>query len=166
MNTYEELASARKTFNNYNDTVVGPLLNLRAGDADKLGFPGVAKRIEDIEIRNHYCELAIKMLDANISHYGPNATPINVPESENTITVVSTLVVAAIGYHFGAGITAGLLAAAAWYWITAGVVASRRRDAERAANEHNDLIAGWVGTVQDWEQSRDELRLLADKELI
>ena len=89
--TYEDVAKARKAFNEYFETAVTPLLGLSKRELERLNFSETAERIVDANIRGEYRDRAVKLLAANISFYGQNANPIGAPERNTTFPVASTL---------------------------------------------------------------------------
>lgn len=158
--TYEDVAKARKSFNEYFETVVTPLLGLSKPELERLNFTETAERIVDVNIRGEYRDRAVKLLGANISFYGQNADPIDAPERNTAFPVASTLLVSALAYKFGSGTFPTLVAAAAWYWLVAEYEARRRKGAESAAREHNAGVAEWVKTIEDWRTDQTSLELL------
>ncbi|MGF6995523.1 hypothetical protein [Paraburkholderia sp. GAS32] len=158
--TYEILARARKAFNEYFDANVKPLLGLSEREMERLNFVQVAERIEDSGIRGEYRDRAIKLLEANISFNEPSATPISSQEPNGAFAVASTLFVSALGYRFGSGVFSALLAAAVWYWFVAEYTWRKRQGSQQAAKEHNDQVAEWTKTIQDWKADLLNLELL------
>jgi type IV secretory pathway TrbD component len=116
----------------------------------KLGFAEIARLINDLDIRKRYCDLAIALLNANISHYRSDATPILVRKADNTAVVVSTLLAAAFIQYLN-GIVAALFASAAWYWLAAEISRRRLEQLNIDAEAHNELVAGWAETLRGWE---------------
>lgn len=156
MNSCEVLTAKRSAFNAYSDTVVRPMLGLSVEQMNDLDFADVAKRIDDHNVRSRHCELAVDMLDANIAHYRPDATAMSVHERSNSAVIVSTLLVSAIAHHLS-GLTAALIAAAAWYWCANETANRRARQHAQEAMAHNELVSEWVETLQEWEATRNEL---------
>lgn len=159
--TYELLEAKQSEFITFDSAVVRPLVGLKEEEMDNLGFAEVAKSIGDLDIRKRYCELAIAMLDANIAHYRPDATLISVSVSryDNTVVVASTLVIAAIAQYQN-GTAAALFASAVWYWFVAETSRRRLEQLTKNAEAHNELVAGWAETLQEWEAARAELQSL------
>ena len=115
--TFNDLGSKQDTFNDYDRSVVQPLLGLSQSELDRLSFADRAKRIDDEVIRGRYCNLAIEMLEANISHYKHEATIKPFPVKNMTSVIVSTFVAAAIGYYidgFGAAFLCAGLSTGSW----------------------------------------------------
>ncbi len=155
----ERLEAKRRDFHVYSKSVVQPLLALSAKEMDKLDFVEVAKRIGNIDIKTRYSELVIAVLEEDIAHYEPDTTAFSIPKHSNTGIVVSTLIIAAIA-HYHSGATVALTAAALWYWFASEV--PRRRNAQLAkdARSHNELVADWKGTLEEWRVACQELRSL------
>jgi hypothetical protein len=157
MTSSENIKAKQRAFNAYYESVVQPLIGLSSVERGKLTSADEAKRIDDPAVRKRYCELAIAMLDANISHCRPDATMRSVPVKNNTAVVASTFVASAMGYYAGGGVVA-LVIAGIWYWLADTTAKNRVMNAAEAARAHNELVPEWMETLQGWELDRDELR--------
>ena len=157
--TYELLELKRSEFKAFDSTIVRPLIRLNETEMDNLGFAEIAMRISYPDTRKRYCELAIAMLNANIAYHRPDATAISVPIYKLTAVVVSTLVVAGIAQHLS-GTAAALFASAVWYWLAAETSRRRLEQLTKDAEAHNELVAEWVETLQEWEVVCGKLRSL------
>jgi hypothetical protein len=156
--TSERLQTAQNKYNEFAENVVYPLIGLSDSE-EELGFSEIAKRIEDVNLRQQYRELAIELLDANIEHYQADAISIVVPNRNNTLVIVSTLAIAALALHFRDAVMA-LISAALWYWFAAETSRRSYEQKVRQAKEHNKNIAEWADMVHGWRKERDELLYL------
>lgn len=156
---YDRLSASRDKFNEFCKSVVEPLVGLTHEQMDDLGFVETAKRIVDATIRNQYCKLAVALLDENIRHHRPDATPIPIPKLNNTMAIVSTLFAAALAYDLR-GTVVALLVSGAWYYMAAETIRRRTNNLMKTAEEHNSGLELWAEAIQGWEAEREELRLL------
>lgn len=155
-NAYDNLEAKRLDFRKFDESVVRPLLGLNDAQLETLGYVEIAVRIADSETRQRFCRLAIDLLDANIAHYQPDATRIDVPQPNNTMVVVTTILVAGVSYSIG-GAIAAFLVTAAWYWMAAETQRRRQIQLTEEAKKHNDHVVDWETTIQNWESVRNEL---------
>jgi len=157
--TFSQLLETQNIFKEFVESSVHSVIDLSESEKEYLGFYEIAKRIEDVNIREQYRKLAIELLNANIEHYRPDGTSIDVPNQNNTVVVVTTLAISALTLHFGNAVAA-LFSAALWYWFVSD--ASRRRHEQKTqeVKEHNENVAEWADTLEGWEEERDELQYL------
>jgi len=158
--SYEDLATARKAFNEYFEASVKPLLGLSDRELERLNFTQTATRIPDADIREEYRDRASRLLDTNILYYAHNASPIRTAERNTAFHVASTLLVSALAYRYASGIFSALVAAAIWYWLVAEYESRRKKEVESAATEHNAEVAEWTKTIEDWRADRTTLELV------
>ncbi|WP_133716735.1 hypothetical protein [Methylocaldum gracile] len=154
--TSERLRTAQSQFNEFAESVVYPAIGLSDSEEEELGFSEIAKRIEDVNVRQQYRGLAIELLDANIKHYQADATAIVVPSHSNVLVVVSTLAVAALALHFRDAVVA-LISAALWYWFAAETSRRSYEQKIQQAKKHNENVAEWTDALNGWRKERDEL---------
>ena len=67
------LEAAQQAFDDYDTTVVLPLLGHARGLPQGMNFVDAARAIPDAAIQRHYCMLVIGVLDANIALYEGDA---------------------------------------------------------------------------------------------
>lgn len=156
MDTLQELRIARDEFHNFERSVLSAEL-IRD---EKCGYADLALRIENLQSRKKYRDLALKFLDASIKHHRPKTIPIERPHYPNqsiTNTAIPiTLIVAGIVLHLLGPATA-LVAAGLSYWLAAkmaGMVISTSLSKWR---NHNSGVSRWKEQINVWEEERIRL---------
>jgi len=156
MNTPALLETARAAFNAYCAERVSLSAGLSSEAMDRLSFAEVAARIPNPEIRARYVELAIGMLEANISDHRALAPAVE-PEKDSSTPVVAALVGAAAAYWL-LGPVAALLAAALLYWSFARQAKVVLHESTKNAEAHNAQAVDWQQTIEKWGSAIRELR--------
>ena len=152
------LEQARRDFNTFYATSVQPMVGLTRDESDRLGLAEEARGIPDSAIRSAFRSKAIAMLEANIAHHLADATPrpTRSPADDTPWIVGTTLMAAAVAYHF-LGVTLAIAVAGLWYWSAANVAIRSRSNERREVDQHNAMVSGWQETLAGW---RAELLLL------
>ncbi len=156
MKTYDDLTAKQVAFNTFNEEIARPAHGLSTAEEDELSFAAVAQRIADPSVRREYCGLAVAMLNANIKHYGGDATIQTAPLGSPSWVVASTFIASAAAYYFK-GPVAALIAAAVWYWLAKDTANRSQTEKTKEIEEHNKHNLEWKQTINGWQKELKEL---------
>lgn len=157
MSLYDDLKAKRTAFNTFNEDTARFAHGLSPEEEEQLSFSAIAKRIADPSVRREYCGLAVAMLQANIKHYGSDATVQALPIDSSSWVVASTLIASAVAYYFKGPVSA-LIAAAVWYWLTRETANQSKIEKIKEIEEHNKHTSEWKQTIDGWQEELNELQ--------
>jgi len=145
-----------KEFTDFFDEKVRPHIRVNDVELNKMDFAEIAKRIDDDAVRKEFKKRAIFLLGDLIHNNLPKTKPWVEPNLDYTGAVVSSLVVAAIGWQL-ANPSIALFIAALAYWLLAKNIRNSYEKEMAHVRHRNSEVEGWAKTIEGWKANQTSL---------